>query len=389
MTWGTITEEGIAEAGTMIGIPLRRDRMRWIETATRDAIRHFAWGVGDNNPLWLDKEYAEQSPLGTVVAPPCILYAMDGTVVAPKLPGVQWIYAGTSWTWYEPILLNDTFSVDARLVKQEIKSGRRFPKWLMQTGEIRYVNQHDRVAALAIGRCARTPRGEHREKPKDTADTAPSGPHRYTAAEIEDIERQVLAESRQGDQPLYWDDVNPGDEVPQVVRGPLGVIDIMAWYSGQQGATHYGGVHGDALRYRRRHADYHINETTGVKESAGRGHLETATGRDVGMGGAYDIGPQRIAWGQNMMTNWIGDHGFLHTLDVAVLKPNLVGDTLWWKGTVTGKSTREGYGVVDVAVRATNQNGVVSAEGTSSVILPLRDQGAIKFPVPAGLATGS
>ena len=84
MTWGTITDEGIAEAETLVNVLLRRDRMRWIETATRDAIRHFAWGIGDNNPLWLDTQYAAQSPYGGIVAPPCILYALDGTVVAPK-----------------------------------------------------------------------------------------------------------------------------------------------------------------------------------------------------------------------------------------------------------------------------------------------------------------
>ena len=59
MTWGTITDEGLAEAAALIGQPLRRSRMQWIETATRDAIRHFAWGVGDNNPL------LTPSPVGT------------------------------------------------------------------------------------------------------------------------------------------------------------------------------------------------------------------------------------------------------------------------------------------------------------------------------------
>ncbi len=382
MTWGTITDEGIAEAEALVGVQLRRDRMQWIETATRDAIRHFAWGVGDNNPLWLDKEYAEASPFGSIAAPPCILYAVDGTVVAPKLPGVQWIYAGTSWTWFEPILLDDVFTVDAKLVKQEIKSGRRFPKWVLQTGELQYVNQHGRIAGTALGRCARTPRGDKREKRPENENKGSAEPHQYTAEEIEDIERQVLAEPRRGASPLYWEDVAVGDAVPQVVRGPLGVIDIMAWYSAQQGATHYGGVHGDAIRYRQRHADYHINKKTGAKESAGRGHLETSTGRDVGMGGAYDIGPQRIAWAQHMLTNWIGDHGFLHSLDVAVRRPNLVGDTLWWKGQVTGKEIKDGYGVVGIRVEAINQNGVLSADGTASVILPFRENGSVTFPIP-------
>ena len=167
-----------------------------------------------------------------------------------------------------------------------------------------------------------------------------------------------------------------------MVRGPLGVIDIMAWYSGQQGATHYGGVHGDAIRYRRRHADYHLNKQTGAKESAGRGHLETATGRDVGMGGAYDVGPQRIAWAQHMMTNWIGDHGFLHTLNINVRKPNLVGDTIWWGGTVVEKYLVQSYGLVKVELKAVNQNGVLSADGDATVALPIKKYEDICFPLP-------
>lgn len=386
MTWGTISDEGIAEAESLVGVKLRRDRMQWIETATRDAIRHFAWGVGDNNPLWLDPDYAKASTYGTIVAPPCILYAVDGTVVAPKLPGVQWLYAGTSWTWFEPILLDDTFKVEVKLLKQEIKHGRRFPKWVLQTGELKYINQHGRVAGIALGRCARTPRGDQLKKQSNAENLKTSAPHQYTGQEIEDIEQQVLAEPRRGKEPLYWEDISVGDEIPQVVRGPLGIIDIMAWYSAQQGATHYGGVHGDAIRYRQRHADYHINKETGAKESAGRGHLETSTGRDVGMGGAYDIGPQRIAWAQHMLTNWIGDDGFLHTLDVSVMKPNLVGDTLWWKGTVTETLIQDSYGVVRIAVRAVNQKDVVSAEGTASVVLPSRELGAVRFPIPRRMA---
>ncbi|MCX4149976.1 MULTISPECIES: MaoC family dehydratase N-terminal domain-containing protein [Paraburkholderia] len=381
MSWGTITDERIAEAETLIGVPLRRDRMQWIETATRDAIRHFAWSVGDNNPLWFDRDYARKSPHGDIVAPPCILYAVDGTVVAPKLSGVQWIYAGTSWTWFEPVRIDDTFRVEARLVRQDVKSGRRFSQWVLQIGEVRYYNQHDRLVAIAEGRCARTPRGDKLLETKNTEAVKAIEPHRYTAQEVADIENQILAEPRTGDRPLWWEDVQVGDSVPQVVKGPLNLIDIMAWYAAQQGAQPYGGVHGDAIRYRRRHQDYHINAKTGTKESAGRGHLETSTGRDVGMGGAYDIGPQRISWAQHMLTNWIGDHGFLHTLNVDVLKPNVVGDTIWWRGKVTGKSISDGAGIVTIEIEATNQLGQTSAKGTASVMLPSRERGKVKLPV--------
>ena len=53
MSWGEITEEGLAAAAGLIGKPLRRPRMQWIETATKDAIRHFAWGIGDDTDLQL------------------------------------------------------------------------------------------------------------------------------------------------------------------------------------------------------------------------------------------------------------------------------------------------------------------------------------------------
>ena len=43
--------------------------------ASRDAIRHFAHGIGDLNPLWQDLEYANQTRWGDIIAPPCFLFS--------------------------------------------------------------------------------------------------------------------------------------------------------------------------------------------------------------------------------------------------------------------------------------------------------------------------
>ena len=381
MSWGEITEEGLAAAASLIGETLRRSRMQWIETATKDAIQHFAWGVGDDNPLWFDPVYARTSPAGTVLAPPCILYAVDSTIVAPKLPGVQWIYAGTDWTWYDHIRLGDSFRVEAKLTDQEVKSGRRFAQWVLQSGEIRYYNQHDRLVSTAIGRCARTPRQAHQKSEPGRKPPPTQTLQHYEPEELAEIERQVLAESRRGAEPLYWEDVAVGDAVPPVVKGPLTTTDILAWYSATQGALHYGGAHGDVVRYRQRHADYHINPATGAKDAAGRGHLEAATGRDVGMGGAYDIGPQRIAWAQHMLTNWVGDHGFLHKLEVSVRAPNLVGNTVWWRGSVRAKRREVDLRLADIKLEAINQREETSAFGTAVVALPSREFGPVSLPL--------
>jgi acyl dehydratase len=381
VTWGQITDEGLAAAAELIGQPLRRSRMQWISTATRDAIRHFAWGIGDNNPLWADPDYAASAPAGSLLGPPCMLYAVDSTIVAPKLPGVQWIYAGTEWTWYDHVRADDSFTVDAQMIDQKIKSGRRFARWALQSGEVRYTNQHGVLAASAVGHCARTPRGDALKSEKGAAAETGPAPRRYSPEELAAIDDQVLAERSRGAEPLYWEDVAIGDEPPAIARGPLSTIDVLAWYSGTQGALHYGGAHGDMLRYRRRHDDYQINDKTGAKDSPGRGHMEGDTGRDVGMGGAYDIGPQRISWAQTMLCNWIGDHGFLHQLKVSVRQPNLVGSTLWWHGTVTGKSGGPGARLVELDVKAVNQDDVTSAFGTAVVALPSRVDGPVVLPL--------
>ena len=54
----------------------------------------------------------------------------------------------------------------------------------------------------------------------------------------------------------------------------------------------------------------------------------------------------------------IGDHGFLHTLNI-MRKPNLVGDTIWWGGIVVEKYLVQSYGLVKVELKAVNQMGFI------------------------------
>ncbi|MEK7715049.1 MAG: acyl dehydratase, partial [candidate division NC10 bacterium] len=65
----TISDQALASLRRLIGQPVRRVPP-YIEVATRDAIRHWAHGIGDRNPVW------ERHRL----APPTILFAMDRVV---------------------------------------------------------------------------------------------------------------------------------------------------------------------------------------------------------------------------------------------------------------------------------------------------------------------
>ena len=60
------------------------------------------------------------------------------------------------------------------------------------------------------------------------------------------------------------------------------------------------------------------------------------------MPAAYDYGPERISWLGHLMTNWIGDDGFLRRLNVQVRRHNIIGDLTTCNGRVTAKWVEPG-----------------------------------------------
>lgn len=363
--WGVIDADSVAEARSLIGVPLRRDRMRWNDAATKDAVRQFTMGVGDDNPLWGDR-----------LAPPSFLYAIDATIVAPKLPGVQWIYAGTRWRWYDEIRIDDVFDVDARLTEMVEKTGRRFGLWVLQKGQISFERQGGGLICIAEGRVARTPRRSRSTKEK----TGPAEKKIDVKAEEPELYQPELSdEARRGPEARMWESVAEGDKIGPVAI-PLTLDNIFAWYTGAQGALHYGGAHGDGVRYRHRHDDFEINRKTGAKDSAARGHFSSKEGKDVGMGGAYDVGLQRIAWVIALLTDWIGDDAHLAEADIDVVAPNLVGDITYFEGQVADRWHDENA-FIAISLTGRNQTGRVTTKGTAIVALPSGETGAVKLPL--------
>ena len=80
MSFPTITDEALAPLRALIGKEIRRPEP-YIEVATRDAIRHWAHGIGDRNPYWAEAG----------VAPPTIFFALDRIVsgYVGGLPGIH------------------------------------------------------------------------------------------------------------------------------------------------------------------------------------------------------------------------------------------------------------------------------------------------------------
>jgi hypothetical protein len=65
----------------------------------------------------------------------------------------------------------------------------------------------------------------------------------------------------------------------------------------------------------------------------------------------------------------MGDAGFLVETDVRLKEAILFGDTVWCRGTITGK---EEPNLVQIGLVAESQVGATNAEGQALVRLPLR-----------------
>ena len=105
MAFSKITDEQIAELRSRIGKPVTRVTEPFYREVNVDAARNYAHAIGDNNPLWLDREYGARTRWGGQLAPPTVLYSTENTVsgAVEGLAGVHAMFAGTDWRWFEPI----------------------------------------------------------------------------------------------------------------------------------------------------------------------------------------------------------------------------------------------------------------------------------------------
>jgi acyl dehydratase len=351
----TITPEGLAALRARIGRPVRRPEA-YIEVATRDAIRHWAHGIGDRNPLW--------ASAGT--APPTILFAMDRVVsgYVGGLPGIHAMYAGTDFRWQRAIREGDRI-VGESVLKDVIEKPSAFAKRaIQQVYRTTFTNQRGEAVCEADSWCFRTERDTARERGKYKA----AAPHRYSEDEIEHIARAYRSEEIRGAQPRFWDDVQVGESLPTVCKGPLTVTSVVAFVQGW--GSLYVRAHGLAFDLIERHPALGIPNAFGVPEPPERVHWDEPFARSVGVPGAYDYGPERVAWLGHVATNWMGDDGELRRLSAQVRRHNLIGDVTWCRGTVTGKREEDGLSLVDVDLVAENQRSEVTAKGSAIVALP-------------------
>ncbi|MGZ5092185.1 MAG: FAS1-like dehydratase domain-containing protein [Burkholderiales bacterium] len=384
-TEGKITDEAIAAAKAMIGMRLRPEGP-YLQDVTVDTVRNFCNGIGDLNPLYRDSEYGRNSRYANVIAPPMFPMAY-GWLGRTRwgLPGVHGFYAGNDWEVFRNLRPGDRISAEERVVAVDERQSEFSGRLVIQYVEAHFVNQHDDLIARVLGWCTRHERKAARDKGK----YKDIKKHEYTADELAEIDKAVVEEDKQicGRNIRYWEDVEEGHELPPIARGPLSMMDTMGFLVG----CGRGHTHGVLLKGAMRHPGHFFRnpEAGGGVEYTGIGHHRESVAKEVGVPGTYDYGPQRSAWVATLVTNWMGDAGFLKRITTELRRFNTMGDTTWCKGKVVKKYKQDGYALVDLEVWAENQRGertVTNAAAT--VMLPSKDIKTKMFRDGSGLDLG-
>jgi acyl dehydratase len=375
---GVITDEMVAEARALIGVWLRRD-VHWPAIAEDIApidIRRWAlYSVGDDNPLWQDDEYARRTVWGGIIAPPTFLYSIDSTIIAPGLRGIQWIYGGTRWEHHRPVRVGDRITAQARLIAVTEKSGRHARRLVVQTGETLYRNQRGELVARAESDVLRVPRRASGSGMVGFEERQAHGRQTYTPEQIEEVRQAYLAQQPRGSNPLYWESVAVGDLLPAIPKGPLTIVDIVAFYVGRRNT--YAPLKLAVLERERHPANVFVSPSTGIPVHPAAGHLDEEIAHEIGMPGIYDQGWMRANWLGHLITDWCGDHGFVRKLQIRLKAPNLVGDLTWCRGRVTRTYVAGGEHLVDLDCWGETQRGEITVQGSATVRLVSRSIDAL------------
>ena len=150
---------------------------------------------------------------------------------------------------------------------------------------------------------------------------------------------------------IYWEDISLGQDIPSLTKVAT-TLTLVKW----------AGAYGDynPLHYDN---DFAVN------------FMKT--------GGIIVHGTLKRQWLIQMLTDWVGDDGWLKRIQTSFkamdyprrMKTLAVpedGDTWQCKGKVTGKSENGSQHIVECDIWLENSKGEITTSGTATLLLPAR-----------------
>jgi len=395
-TSGTITDEGVERLRARVGVaePWTR-RPHYLRPGT-DAFRIVAESYGDDNPLWCDPDHAARSVWGGPLAPPPLvggdsLIGEDEVAAVPDdkrelmkgdpLRGVHAFYSASAREWWAPLRPDRRVwrrnAMVAVLDKPSEFAGRAVHEWSANV----FRDDEGSVLSGQYRLMIRTERKKAREKKKYDA----IEPAQWTEDQIAELDAEYAAYRRRGGEPRFWEDVDEGDTVGPLVKGPMLVTDMVCWHVGMGMGLYDVKPLALGVANRRRIPRFFKPDDQGIPDVQQRVHWDPEWARRAGNPTTYDYGRMRETWLIHLCTDWMGDDAWLWKLECSFRGFNYVGDVHHLSGTVVRKYLADGERpAVDLELAATNQRGTVTTPGTATILLPSRDHGPVRLPDPPG-----
>ena len=114
-----LTDDDIERARLLLGHDTASKQRELYSVATPDALRNWALGVGDDNPLYTDEEYGPATRWGSQIGHGTMVGHVKTPMLGDPLPeevrrgtkgvfrGVHVFVSGGTWDWYRPLYPGD------------------------------------------------------------------------------------------------------------------------------------------------------------------------------------------------------------------------------------------------------------------------------------------
>lgn len=390
-SYGFLTEAGIDRLKQRIGVQYKKPEPPHNQEVTWDGSRHFAYGYGDDNPLWCDPEYAAKTRWGGLIAPPNFMYTMGEPMVPDHPPEIKALLKGDpmaglgsyqsqmEFEWWRPLKQADRLWKHTALVGVRVNEKSQFSgRSVAEIHSFIYRNQNNELHAMRRGTWVRAERHASAARKKEV-----QLPEPYTDEQLREIDACYEAETIRGAEPRYFEDVNVGDPLQTIVRGPMRTSDLIIWHMGWGMQLTPPGAFRLSYKLRKKIPGMFTPNVMNVPDTVQRLHWEKEWANQLGIPVSYDYGGLRETFLTNIITNWMGDEAWLWKMTCQHRKFVYTNDTYWIKGEVVDKAQVDGRNEVHVNVRVENQWGVTVTPGSAVILLPTRSA-PVTLPSPPG-----
>ena len=386
---GRLDDEVIDVLRRRIGIPRRTSRRPHHEQLTEDSYRHYAMAYGDDNPIFCDADYGKASHWGSVIAPPLF------PLTAGRPAAVEWTsHQEAAMSGGNPLAgIGEYLCGDRWLFGRALIPGTPLERSdCINAVELKRSNFGGGVGALVTNLvewrsgsatvAVRLTDMWHAERSgsRTAAKNRNVEVTHYTDEQMEELDRVYASETVRGAEPRYWDSVHVGDNLGAVAKGPLTLTDMISYQIGVGWGAYGGGTSKIGYKNRMRVPGLYVPNERGIPDTVQRCHWEDAWAQQLGHPAAYDYGTMRTNWMVHVVTNWMGDLGWLWKLSTSVTQFNYLGDAHIVTGQVSSlRKSDENQGEVDVSLEGRNQRGEVTCHGSATVLLPM-EGGSLTIP---------